>query len=47
MLRKGFVFVALAAVAGLALAGCSGNGPSDPNPPGMPMQVVAADSVAR
>jgi hypothetical protein len=47
MLRKGLVFVALAAVAGLVLAGCSGNGPSDPNDPGMPMQVVAADSVAR
>jgi len=46
MLRKSLVFVALAAVVGLTVVGC-GSGPSDPNDPGMPMQVVAADSVAR
>jgi hypothetical protein len=46
MLRKQLVFVAVAGVVGLAAAGCS-NGPSDPNPPEMPMQVVAADSLGR
>jgi hypothetical protein len=46
MLRKGLIVVAVAVVAGLGLAACSGNGPTDPNPPGMPMQVTA-DSLSR
>jgi ABC-type glycerol-3-phosphate transport system substrate-binding protein len=43
MLRKSLIFIALAA--GLGLAACSGSGPTDPNPPMMPMQVVGADSL--
>ncbi|HEY3279853.1 MAG TPA: hypothetical protein VGJ83_05020 [Gemmatimonadales bacterium] len=46
MLRKYAILLAAAALAGLAAGGCS-NGPSDPNPPEMPMQVVAADSLSR
>ena len=44
MLRK--LLIALVAVLGLAGAACSGGGPTDPMPPTMPMQVVAADTVA-
>src|SRR6266540_97089 len=43
---KCVMFVAAVAVAGLALAACSGNGPNDPMPPEMPMQVTAADSLS-
>ncbi len=46
MLRKCLIFAAAAVVAGLALAAC-GSGPGDPNPPDMPMQVTAADSLSR
>jgi hypothetical protein len=44
LLRKHLITLALMAVSGLSLAACSGNGPTDPNPPAMPMQ-VAADSL--
>jgi len=46
MFRKCVMFVVVVAVAGLALAACSGNGPNDPMPPEMPMQVTAADSLS-
>ncbi len=45
MLRRYSMVVAVAVV--IALAGCSSNGPTDPNQPGMPMGAVAADSVSR
>lgn len=44
MIRK--LLVACAAALGLVGAACSGGGPTDPNPPTMPMQVVA-DTLAR
>lgn len=42
MLRKSLIVLTLAV--GLGLAACSGSGPTDPNPPMMPMQVVPADA---
>lgn len=49
MVRKCLLFAVVAAVAGITLTACSGNGPSEPMGGGddMPMQVIAADSIGR